>query len=171
MRIIKKLPSQEDLKSLLDYTSDTGIFIWRITPSNCICTGDIAGNHSKQSGYIQIQFDNKIYPAHRLAWKYHYGIDPIYFIDHINGDRNDNRISNLREATNIENLRNSKKYSTNTSGFKGVSYHKGYGKWQARATMNGKRIHLGWFDTPEEASVPYINFTKLNFNEFYKHMS
>lgn len=168
---IIKLPSQEDLKYLLDYDSITGIFKWKTKPTQRINVGTIAGYKNTTYGYTNLRIDKKSYQAHRLAWKYYYGIDPEKFIDHINGDKSDNRICNLREATSLENNRNTEKNSNNTSGFKGVSYHKRIGKWQARSSMNGKRIHLGYFDIPEEASITYINFTKLTFKEFYKDVS
>lgn len=168
--IKKELPSQEYLKEFFNYDNITGLFTWKIRTSNRINVGSIAGNENT-IGYIQIQLDKRNYLAHIFAWKYYYGIDPINDIDHINGIRSDNRIENLREATTIENNRNRRMQSNNTSGYKGVFYNKRDSNYYARAGLNGTYVSLGYFNTPEEASDAYIKFTKEHFKEFYKETS
>lgn len=111
------------------------------------------------NGYTRVNLDGKKYYVHRLAWLYVYGVQPNGQIDHINGDRSDNRIANLREATNKqnqENRRNCPKH--NTTGFLGVSNHSRYGgeKYVAQITNDYKHIHIGVYDTPEEAQEAYL---------------
>lgn len=93
---------------------------------------------------------------HRIAWYMATGIDPIDFeLDHANGDKTDNRISNLRRATRADNNRNQPKQKNNTSGYKGVSWNKTYSKWVAYIGVDWKRQHLGYFDTLEDAHTAY----------------
>lgn len=99
--------TQDRLRELLHYDPDTGVFT-NIKPRHRVKVGDIAGSNSGK-GYLQIQIDQKRYSAHRLAWLYTYGRFPEEFIDHINGNPSDNRIVNLREVTQRENLQNRKK--------------------------------------------------------------
>lgn len=144
--------NQDQLKSILYYHQDSGVFYWRISSNMRIKPWDTAGKFDSD-GYLQIRFAGKDYKAHRLAWLYVNGEFPNCQIDHINGIRKDNRICNLRTATikqNAENRRISKK---NTSGFRGVTLQKRTGKWQAQMTHNGKMLYLGLHSTPEEASA------------------
>ena len=155
----------EDLQSLLSYEPDTGLFRWRVTRNafgGPVTPGDIAGTlrpHSKtrqDGGYIQIGVDQRVYRAHRLAWWFMTGTPPPKKIDveHENRDRADNKWKNLRLATRSQNNCNTKVRADNRSGFKGV--HPSTGRatkpWFARITMNKKIIHLGHFDTLEEAA-------------------
>ena len=110
---------QEELKQILDYDPDTGLFRWKIKPRSQTDLGDIAGTLCQ--GYIRITINKKNYYAHRLAWLYMTGQWPVNTVDHINRIRNDNRISNLREATDQEQQFHLGEYKNNTSGFKGVS--------------------------------------------------
>lgn len=137
------------LKSILDYNPNTGIFKWKISNSNRIKPGDIAGILTQ--GYCKIGINGKLYLAHHLAWFYVYGYFPENEIDHINRNGTDNRIENLREVSRICNARNTKNRSNNTSGIKGVSFHKQTNKWQVQITVNQKRISLGCHDEFDEA--------------------
>lgn len=134
------------LKKLLHYDHDTGIFTWTRY-----------SNHRQagynQRGYIYIQIDGKPYPAHRLAWLYMYGVWPTGMVDHINQNRRDNRITNLREASNQLNQYNVSKYTNNT-GVKGVCKYRN--RYKSRITVHGKTHHLGVFDTIEEAEQAYL---------------
>jgi hypothetical protein len=136
--------TQSELKYKLYYNQDTGIFTW-------IKTGKIAG--FTRNGYIIICINQKEYRAHRLAWLYVYGKMPIKFIDHINLNKSDNKISNLREATKSENAMNVKLSSKNKSGYKGVSWNKEKNKWKVALKLNGKQKHFGYFNDLEFASL------------------
>ncbi len=147
--------SQEFIKSILDYNAETGEWFWKTKlKAGGVCP----------LGYGRIKINKKSYKAHRLAWLYVHGEFPKDFIDHINGDRLDNRLCNLRLATNAENQENRvKPCCTNNAGFLGVNFNKHAGKFAARIQVNGKRIHVGYFDTPEEASSAYMaQKTKLS---------
>jgi len=113
-------------------------------------------------------FGNRIY-AHRLAWFLTHGDLGDKYIDHENGIKLDNRISNLRLVTVAENMQNLKKSKKNTTGFRGVSFYKATGKFCAEPKVNGKKYFLGYFDKAEDASKAYIakklELTKL-FNPF-----
>jgi len=107
---------------------------------------------------IQIGIDGKRYYAHRIAWIYSFGNIPDEMeIDHINGDATDNRLENLRLATSKQNQENTKLRADNQSGYKGVSLDKKSGKWRAYLTHQGKRVHIGFFDCPENAHVAVMN--------------
>lgn len=144
--------TQDRLKELLHYDANTGVFTWLVTSSNRAQAGSVAGGLNAK-GYGRIRVDNELHMAHRLVWLYMTGQMPRNQIDHINGTRSDNRWCNLREATNKENLENSKLYSSNRSGFRGVLFHKATGKWLAQVTHNYRLIYLGLFETPDEAAV------------------
>ena len=120
-------------------------------------------------GYVVINInDGNIFLAHRLAWLYVYGQMPSKHLDHINGIRHDNRIANLRECSSTENSWNSGLKKANKSGFKGVSWHRGAGKWQAHINIGGKGAYLGIFETAELASAAYIFKAKETHGEFYR---
>ena len=142
----------EYLMDKLDYNPETGIFIWKKPASNNIKPGTIAGtiNH----GYVSIKLDKVHYLAHRLAWLYYYKEWPKgenYYIDHINGDRADNRIINLRLVTKSYNSKNRGAQQNNTTGIIGVTFTKLYNRWTARINVNGERIVLGHFKKFEDA--------------------
>ncbi len=144
----------EYLRMRLSFDPDTGIFRWKTPFGTKVKPGDKMG-HVQGYGRIKIDLDGKQYMAHRLAWFYVYGKWPQSDIDHINGDPSDNRICNLREATDSQNLANSKKPITNKSGKKGVSWHGGAGKWQAHIRVRGENRYLGLFGTVAEAHSAY----------------
>ena len=148
--------TQERLKELLHYDPETGIFTWLIRTSYRVAVGAAAGSRAVHRGgreVIQISLDKKLYLAHRLAWLYVYGHWPSADIDHIDRCSTNNAVSNLRCATRKQNMENTGLQSNNTSGFKGVSWGKELCKWVAHIQHNRKQIHLGSFDTPEEASL------------------
>lgn len=144
----------ERLREVLDYDQETGVFAWKISTSNSVKIGDVAGSINGD-GYRKIKLDGREYQAHRLAWIYVTGEWPKEFIDHINSTRLDNRFSNLREATHAENRRNVGKQTNNSSGFKGVCWHNQTQRWQAQIAVNGRNKYLGLFDTPEAAHAAY----------------
>lgn len=156
--------NSEKLKELLHYDPETGAFTWIVDRRGKAQAGTIAGCVEPQ-GYIRIRIKNKLYKAHRLAWLYTYGIWPKDQIDHINGVRNDNRICNLREASNAENCQNADIRSDNTSGYIGVYWNKRTSKWVANIRVDYKLKRLGLFDTPEEAYAAYLK-AKEALHEF-----
>src|ERR1044071_3707060 len=111
----------ERVRALLDYTPDNGHLLWRVAPSRGIKVGAHAGC-KHWSGYRRISIGGRMYMAHRLAWLHTYGVWPTDQLDHINGARDDNRISNLRECTQAENHQNYGLRDRNSSGFPGVSW-------------------------------------------------
>lgn len=149
MKRIRRIPlSQSELKSRLDYDPQTGKFIWKRAKSQW--RGREAGMISV-FGYRTISLKCQPCPAHRIAWVMAYGKDPIGEIDHINGDRSDNRLCNLRCVTSTENARNSRISKSNTSGVQGVSWYARSKKWLAQIRVNGRLLHLGYFETLDEA--------------------
>lgn len=152
--------TQARLKEVLRYDKESGVFYWNKKTSGRIVFGAVAG-HLSEKGYIRIQVDGVLLMAHRLAWVYEYGKFPSTGIDHINGIRNDNRISNLREANqsqNCQNLRSAR--SNNKTGFLGVTYSGRSKKYKAVIGIDGVNKHLGNFSTAEEASQAYIDAKK-----------
>lgn len=139
--------TQEYIKSILTYNPNTGKFIWRRKKW---------GHKGKEAGYINpngyrvIMIDNKNYGASRLAWLFHYGEFSKKQIDHINHNRSDNRIENLREVTNQQNQMN-RTFTGNTTGFIGVYWDKNRKKYAPKIKVNQKVINLGRYDSIEEA--------------------
>ena len=140
----------EYLRSILHYDPATGIFTWKVRTARNVKAGDIAGSLDG-GGYLLISVRSRLHKAHRLAWLYVYGEWPTDQIDHINRIGTDNRISNLREATNKQNNQNRSKSSHNTSGHTGVYLVKQNSKWRAQIMHNYKQIHLGYFTDIEGA--------------------
>ena len=139
-------PSQALIRKLFGY-DEQGLY--RLRDSTNAKAGKRAHKvHSK--GYVGFKVAGKTYGEHRLVWLYHFGYMPK-LVDHINGNRSDNRIENLREASPSENISNSKLASNNTSGAKGVIWAEDRKKWRARITSNGVRSWLGSFDSFDEA--------------------
>jgi hypothetical protein len=161
--IASNIITQERLKELLHYNPDTGIFTHIPKKRNTRKTL-IAGFNSKE-GYLCIGLNRKYYKLHRLAWLYVYGELPERHIDHINGIRHDNRICNLRQASSSDNAQNICKYSNNTSGYIGVSYHKNNQKYVAQISINGKNRYLGIYETAELAYEVYLK-AKLELHTF-----
>ena len=154
--------TQEYLKSILDYDCETGIFKWKVSNSPRVKIGDITGclHHT---GYLFIRINKKQYLAHRLAWLYVNGNWPKDMIDHIDGIRNNNKISNLRQASRTENQQNSKLSKRNTSGIKGISWHKASKKWQVAFKINGKSKTFGYFNDLELAEL-VVNEARLKYH-------
>lgn len=143
------LLSQETLKSLLHYDPDTGMFT-QLKARQGVRVGSIAGK-VRNDGYVQIRINGKIYLAHRLAWLYVHGTFPPDMIDHMNRVTSDNRIGNLRLATDAENKQNRSMQINNTSGHVGVHWDKRYQKWQAYIKVNSKQIKIGYFTDINDA--------------------
>ena len=154
----------ERLRELLNYDPKTGEFRWRVSFANGRHIGDIAGSQTMH-GYRAIRINGRCYYEHRLAWLYQMGFWPSGGLDHININRVDNRLSNLRESTQSLNLANSPVRVDNSSGFKGVSWNKRRNKRHA-AINAGMRIHLGYFDKPHLAYAAVCLAARKRFGEF-----
>lgn len=144
------LPTQAQIKELLHYDPKTGIFRWRYSIARRVRPWDIAGTKTNL-GYVRIKIGQEKYMAHRLAWVCVTGEQPVHEVDHIDGVGVNNAWENLREATTKQNKENLPLSKKNTSGFRGVSWSKKHKKWRAVAGHNKKFIHIGFFDTAEEA--------------------
>lgn len=155
----------ERVRERLSYDPATGELRWRTSHR----AGRLAG-HTGVDGYVRVRFDYRNHYAHRLIWLLHYGKSPDHGmeIDHINGDRLDNRIANLRLASFTQNHWNSRARRDNTSGYKGTWLHKASGLWVARIKKNKKIHHLGYFKTPEEAHDAYKMAATRLHGEFAK---
>lgn len=168
--------TQASLKQALQYDPNTGLFL-RLTKYNASKKGSFLGS-LQPHGYRTICVNYKKYYAHRLAWLYVFGIFPDEELDHINGDRSDNRIINLRAADRRKNSRNSSLRSDNTSGFKGVTWNRDCNKWLAQIQKEGVHYFLGVFDTIEVAAMAYDDeaiklfgeFAKTNFDRTLRHV-
>lgn len=160
---LRALPAQDLLKEFFNYDPETGVFT-RAKDRRKWKAGSVVGTPS-QDGYINIGFGYKIYRAHRIAWRYMTGDDPKTGIDHINGNRSDNRFCNLRLATQSENLCNQPKRKAIKSGMKGV-YGGKNGKFYSKIMLRGKSTHLGTFDTKEEAQAAYNAASKVIHGSF-----
>jgi hypothetical protein len=146
--------NQSSLKEVLNYDPLTGIFTWKVSGSGRRI-GKIAGGID--DGYNKIKVNNKLYKGHRLAWLYVYGTWPMADIDHINGQRADNRIANLRDVSRTHNCQNQYlPHKESSSGVLGVTWHKRMGRFQAGITVDGKRLHLGTFKDSGEAHNAYL---------------
>jgi hypothetical protein len=158
--------SRDVLRAVLSYEPHTGRFRWNWRPGkagNSVVVGSVAGALNVH-GYRRIKVNGRLYMAHRLAWFYTHGEWPYPEIDHINLNKDDNRIANLRRATPADNCRNSPKRAANTTGLKGV-VRRGK-KWLAQINARGKRLHLGMFTTPEAAHAAYCAAAQKYYGEF-----
>lgn len=147
--------TQERLKELVSYDPETGWLTWQ-DKSRCKRAefGDRAG-WVNWNGYIRLCLDYRIYVVHRLAWLYVHGEWPIEMLDHINGDRSDNRISNLRLANKSENQQNKRKAASNSkTGLLGA--FPSDGRFRAKIVLGKKAKNLGMHDTAEEAHTAYL---------------
>lgn len=156
----------ERVREFLDYDPKSGIFKWR-KDKGTVRSGSIAGS-KVANGYVLIRLDKCQVFAHRLAWFYIYGEWPNEQVDHINGNREDNTLSNLRLASQSQNSCNGVLRSTNTSGYRGVSWSKEKGKWVARIVKDRKQHVLGYFASKEEAYYAYLKAARELHGEFGK---
>ncbi len=162
------LPSPETLRKLLRYEPETGKLFWRERGIDWFEDGGHTAQHNMRSwnsryagkealtavntdGYRRGTIFGTRYYAHRIIWTIVHGEWPQDELDHINGNPSDNRLENLRVVTHQENGRNQKLYCSNTSGVVGVSWHKRDETWRAEIKVDGKKIHLGYFDSFDDA--------------------
>lgn len=157
--------TQTLVKELFDYDPSTGIFKYA-TSRGKVKRGEIAGGKHK-SGAIYLRILGKKELAHRIAWLYIYGYLPVE-IDHIDQNRGNNKLSNLRDVSHNINMKNKPKYKNNTTGVAGVSIDKRCGKYRAYININGKHKGLGYFTSLELAIAAREKALKAN-TEYHKN--
>lgn len=142
----------EELKKSLAYCPNTGVFRWkkRDKVTYKAKPGKVAG-YLHKNGYYYIQLDRIKFSAHRVAWALSFGKWPSGVIDHIDGNRSNNKLSNLRDISTEENRANISRLSNNKSGHKNISWKPSHGKWWVRVSHKGKQSLLGYFDDLEKA--------------------
>lgn len=158
--------SPSTLRRLFSYDKDTGALTWANPPKHGPRkAGDPAGCVDRATGYVKVRTDGKLVYAHQIAWAVYYGRWPTSKIDHRDGDVSNNRILNLRLASNEGNARNTNINVRNQSGFKGVVYQASRGKWAAYIS-NGHTRFLGRFQSPEDAARAYDTAAIAEYGEF-----
>jgi hypothetical protein len=175
---VRSLPSRAFVRELLSYDDEDGTLIWRPRCRDLFANerafvvwnkrfpGTVAGSPAGGRLYLRVLGVN--YSVHRLIWLYVNGEPVPPEIDHRDGDPSNNNINNLRAATHHQNMANSRIKSNNTSGFKGVGLVMN-GRFRARICRNGKLVHLGCFDTPEEAAAVRRKVAEASDGEFVCH--
>lgn len=153
--------TQDAIREVLSYDPETGLLFWKVKRWTRKA-GARAGN-ADPSGYVKVRVGGKLLYAHRIAWLLTYGEMPS-MIDHINGNRSDNRIANLRLASLSENSQNRTANRSNKTGLKGVTPIGD--RFRAQIKVKGNVKHLGMFDTPEAAHAAYCVSAKEHFGEF-----
>lgn len=161
--------TQERIKQVLHYEADTGQLIWKINKGSRGKAGKEAGSINPDTGYRVVMVDEQKMFAHRMIFLYMTSELPPCDIDHINGDRADNRWSNLRLCSRSENLQNKKNQRNNSSGVKGVYWHKATGKWVGQIKADGIRHSIGYFETLNDAKSAMKEARARLHGEFARH--
>lgn len=164
------------LQTLFNYNKVTGVLTWAVDrytgksyTRKHVCAGDVAGT-LYSTGYRVVRVGNTPYLVHRLSWALHYGRWPRGAIDHINCNRQDNRICNLRLASSSENNKNRTISTRNTSGVKGVTWSETHCKWRVRIVdSNGRKTHVGYFTHLNAAAVAAEMFRTMQHGEYANH--
>ena len=160
----KHTMTAEEARQFFSYNSETGDLVWRVSPNNRVPVGHVV-RAKDGGGYYHVKFRGVVYKVHRVAWLITTGSWPVHFIDHINRNRADNRIANLREATPTENQFNK------DSPYRGVSYRKSRNAYIARITVGGVRRYLGYFKNMSDAERAYRQAARAYYPEFYPNTS
>jgi hypothetical protein len=155
--------NQSRLKELLDYDPDTGVFLWKNRASSNADKGSIAGylNH----GYRYIGIGNKRYAAHRLAWMYVTGEFPKLQIDHIDGNKDNNSISNIRDCSQSDNAKNMRLRLDNKTGIPGIRWDSIKRSWLVRTYYDGKRLSKRTTDFFEACCIRKSAELTLNYHK------
>ena len=152
----------DDLKAIVNYDPATGLLSWKFQSRNGRRAMGHDATRNGKKGYRVISLNGRTHLAHRVCWLMFYGVPPSGALDHIDGDKTNNAIGNLREASALENSHNIfKPYSTNSSGLLGVYFDKDKNRWRGEIIANKKRHRLGWFKTKEEAHAAYLGAKSL----------
>lgn len=154
---MKNKLTHERANELLSYDPETGVITRKVSLVYSTPVGSIAGSVNKYKGYVAVFVDGTRYQAHRVAWLMMSGRWPRGHIDHVDGNRANNRWSNLREASVAENNQNMRAASNNTSGLRGVSWMSKAKKWRAQICLDKKITYLGLFDDKAEAHEAYLS--------------
>lgn len=169
--------NKAEISEFVNYDPLTGIFTWKVRPDSMFTRQRIAQSWNKRyagkviknkcsGGYIRIVINGKAYQAHRLAWVIVHDSDIENWIDHINGNKADNRIENLRLATPAQNAMNAGANPANTTGVRGVYYQKNKNVWTVSCCIRGVRNWLGRFDNLLDAAAARKSFEASNYGEF-----
>ena len=165
-----RVVNQKRVKQLINYDSETGVVTWKVTRSKAS-----AGNqpsHIDAKGYRVIGIDSKVYRLHRIIWLWVYGYLPENEIDHINRDKLDNRLCNLREVTKTCNMRNRAEQCNNSSSVTGVCFDSFNNTWMAYIKVNGNHKTVG--RSKDKIEAIYLRYTAekcLNWGECLKTSS
>lgn len=158
----KPIPCPALLRQLLRYEPETGRLFWLPRPVELFANKRTWKIWNKRyaekeaftyvsNGYKTGRIFDRPHFAHRVAWAIAYGESPVMEIDHIDGDRANNRLANLRHVSGADNQRNKSLNKNNASGFLGVCWDKGRGQWMARISHEGRAVPLGRFDNKDDA--------------------
>lgn len=158
--------TKELIQALFSYMPN-GSLVRKVTTNPRAKQGTISGCLNK-AGYLRTTVAGRLYYNHHLVWLLFHGYLPK-MLDHINGDRADNRIENLRECTQEENMRNCRNKKNNTTGIKGVTWRPTKGKFRARITVDQKEVCIGHYDTLEEASQAVQQARTTHHGAFARH--
>lgn len=155
--------TQAEIKQLFEYGN--GQLIWKIQANNNGAPIGTPAGHIMQNGYVLVGISRRQYLAHRLIFLMHHGYLPAK-IDHLDGNRQNNKIDNLRPANSQQNSANSRKVGKFSSKWKGVTWDRARGKWAASVGVNRKRIALGRFDDEGDAAMAYNEAAVFHFGAY-----
>lgn len=169
MKPQRRIPSADYLRSLFSYDPDSGVLSWKVKRHWKTDVGSVAGI-KRTDGYLGVKFDQSTYLVHRVIWALFHGSSPCAMIDHIDGDRANNKIDNLRLADDYQNRWNSapRPKITATHGHQGVIWNRRCSCWNARIRVLGKLKHLGTFSTADEAASAYKQAAQGNHGSFWR---
>ena len=156
--------TQEYLNEILEYRD--GRLYWKV--NRCKAKVGFVAGRTKTNGYCEVRVDKKLHGTHRLIFMMHYGYMPKY-VDHIDGNPSNNLLENLRPASHLQNMWNSKTPKTNTSGFKGVYWDNKFNKWRGQCFVNNKHYTTRFFDDVNDAAKAVEELRNKHHGEFARH--